>query len=180
MTTLRDAARQWVDEFNAVPTEMIETLMKDHTEDWEEVTYPSCGSRVFAWKGEYRGGEGYIDEICDSEENETYHIVFDDREIGDAVFSREEFDLIYYDTLPMWGWMWSFGDSADNYWLEEKDGIRLMSRCGFRIYEHKDWGYYFGIDGMGYSFMPEHWIPLYRARGLQWHDVDDIEQKTHW
>ena len=50
------------------------------------------------------------------------------------------------------------------------DGIRVMSDCGFRIYQHEEWGYFFGIDGAGYDFYSEHWIPLYKSRGLQWHD----------
>ena len=77
------------------------------------------------------------------------------------------------DYLPMWGTMWSFGDSADDYWLEEEDGLELMAECGFRIYEQEDFGYLFGIDGAGYSFMDEHWIPLYKARGLQWHREEE-------
>jgi hypothetical protein len=66
--------------------------------------------------------------------------------------------------------MWSFGDSADDYWLSDMDGIAIMSRCGFRIYESEEFGYFFGIDGAGYSFYDEHWVPLYRARDLHWHD----------
>lgn len=54
--------------------------------------------------------------------------------------------------------------------MDELDGIKKMSECGFRIYEHDEWGYFFGIDGCGYSFYDEHWIPLYKKRGLQWHD----------
>ena len=77
------------------------------------------------------------------------------------------------DYLPMWGTMWSFGNSADDYWLEEKDGLELMAECGFRIYEQEDFGYLFGIDGAGYSFMDEHWIPLYKARGLRWHEKEE-------
>lgn len=77
------------------------------------------------------------------------------------------------DAMPMLGWMWSFGDSADDWWLEEQDGIEKMEECGFRVYEHEDYGYYFGIDGAGYDFYDAHWIPLYKARGLQWHDEDD-------
>ena len=76
-------------------------------------------------------------------------------------------------SLPMWGTMWSFGDSADDYWLEEEDGLELMAECGFRIYEQEDFGYLFGIDGAGYSFMEAHWIPLYKARGLHWHREEE-------
>ena len=45
-----------------------------------------------------------------------------------------------------------------------------MSDCGFRVYQHEEWGFFFGIDGAGYDFYSEHWIPLYKRRGLQWHD----------
>ena len=71
--------------------------------------------------------------------------------------------------LPMWGTMWSFGDIMDNYWLEEKGGLEAMARCGFRVYTQEDFGYIFGIDGAGYDFYEDHWIPLYKERGLHWH-----------
>ena len=75
----------------------------------------------------------------------------------------------------MWGTMWSFGDGCDDWWLEEKNGIELMSQCGFRIYESEEFGYFFGIDGAGYDFYESHWIPLYKARGLQWHETETEE-----
>ena len=49
-----------------------------------------------------------------------------------------------------------------------------MANCGFRIYEI-DEGIIFGIDGAGYSFYDEDWIPLYKARGLQWHETEGTE-----
>lgn len=73
--------------------------------------------------------------------------------------------------LPMWGTMWSFGESLDKYWLEEREGIRRMSQSGFRIFKSKEFGYFFGIDGAGYDFYEEHWIPLYKKRGLKWHET---------
>lgn len=82
------------------------------------------------------------------------------------------------DYLPMWGTMWSFGNAADDYWLEEKDGLELMAECGFRIYEQEDFGYLFGINGAGYSFLHEHWIPLYKARGLRWHREEKSAPKS--
>ena len=75
----------------------------------------------------------------------------------------------------MWGTMWSFGDSCDDWWLEEDNGIELMSQCGFRIYENEEFGYFFGIDGAGYDFYAEHWIQLYKARGLEWHETETEE-----
>ena len=79
--------------------------------------------------------------------------------------------------LPTWSTMWSFGNSADDSWLEEEGGLELMAECGFRIYEQEDFGYLFGIDGAGYSFLHEHWIPLYKARGLRWHREEEPAPK---
>ena len=121
--TIREAATAWVNGFNAVPTTVVEKLMRRDPDEVREIT------------------PGRRDE--------------------DADFR------------PMWGTMWSFGDSADDYWLEEGDGLELMAECGFRIYEQEDFGYLFGIDGAGYSFMDEHWIPLYKARGLHWHREEE-------
>ncbi len=101
-------------------------------------------------------------------EDGRYHIQLDNDSWTDA--ERDDFEVEYDDALPMWGTMWSFGDSADDWWLEEGNGIKIMSECGFRIYESDEFGYFFGIDGAGYDFYDAHWIPLYKARGLQWHD----------
>ena len=87
-------------------------------------------------------------------------IQLDPDEVREITPGRRDEDARY---LPMWSTMWSFGDSADDYWLEEEDGLELMA----------DFGYLFGIDGAGYSFMDEHWIPLYKARGLRWHEEEE-------
>ena len=37
-------------------------------------------------------------------------------------------EVEYDDNLPMWGMMWSFGDSCDDWWLsdgEDKDYVRV-------------------------------------------------------
>ena len=44
-------------------------------------------------------------------------------------------------------------------------------------YESEDYQYIFGINGAGYDFYEQHWIPLYDARGLHWH-VDIRESST--
>ncbi len=79
--------------------------------------------------------------------------------------------------LPAWSAMWSFSDSADDYWLESLGGKQIMADCGFQVYESEEFGYIFGIEGGGYNFYTDHWIPLYKARGLQWHDPD-IDKKV--
>ena len=78
--------------------------------------------------------------------------------------------------FPMWSTMWSFSDPCDKEWANGEHlgpHLKEMMDCGFRIYESEDFGTVFGIDGAGYSFFDEHWIPLYKARGLHWHEKDD-------
>lgn len=169
--TVSDATQEWIKEMDAIQQGMIAKLMKLDPDDWHEVTKPSRGDRVYVYeppeesKEHYGAIENYLSEA------DVYLINLDD---GTAVeVGEDDFEVDRDDYLPMWGTMWSFRDSADNWWLEEDDGIRIMSECGFRVYESEEFGYFFGIDGAGYSFYEAHWIPLYRKRGLQWHDVDE-------
>lgn len=168
--TIREAAELWVHEMNAIPQGMIQRLMEVDPEDWTEATTPCNGDRVCVWDGEHDGEDGHITKDNYDGEADLHCVSFDKTELGDAILSEDEFSVVYDGSLPMWGMMWSFGDSADDYWLEEDDGIRIMSGCGFRIYHSEEYGYFFGIDGAGYNFYDEHWCPLYLARGLHWHD----------
>lgn len=74
--------------------------------------------------------------------------------------------------LPMWGTMFSFKDPFDVDWL--RDNLDKMKECGFTVFD-SDYGYFFGIDGAGYDFYEAHWLPLYDARGLHWHDEKETE-----
>lgn len=163
MTRL-DAAHEWVREFNAIQQGMLYPFMKDGS--LSEVTVPATRDRVCVLHGLTEEPYGSITKY-DSERN-LYTIELDDGK--EVKLNPEDFEVERDDYFPMWNVMWSFGDSCDDWWLEEGDGIRIMSECGFRIYEHEEFGYFFGIDGCGYDFYEAHWLPLYNARGLQWHD----------
>lgn len=168
--TVREAAEEWVREFNSISRGMIEKLMQIDPGDWYEVTFPSEGDQVYVFAPSEGGKEhyGYIQSY--DEESELYCIELDD---GKLLYAEEDdFEVVRDDCLPMWSTMWSMSDPCDNHWLENMDGVRVMSDCGFRVYESEEFGFFWGIDGAGYSFMDEHFIPLYRARGLQWHDPD--------
>lgn len=162
--TIREATEEWVREMNAIPQGMIEKLMNIGDEDIHEVTEPAVGDRVYC----YQPLSEHCGVIEDIYEDGRYHIQLDNDSWTDA--ERDDFEVERDGVLPMWGTMWTFGDSADDWWLEEDDGIKLMSECGFRVYESEDFGFIFGIDGAGYDFYSDHWIPLYKARGLRWHD----------
>ena len=169
--TINEATHEWVREFNALPRSMIELLMQTDPNSWTEITEPCVGDRVYVEDGEHDGEEGEITKCKYDGESDLYLVEFDDESLGDAVLCKDEFDVVSEsEFLPMWGTIWSFGNSIDDHWLEDEDNLRLMSQCGFRIYEHEEWGFFFGVDGAGYDFYDAHWIPLYKARGLHWHD----------
>lgn len=164
--TIKDATERWVHEMNAIPTGMIEKMMEADIDDWREVTLPSIGDQVYT--DSY--GLGEVAEVISTEDDVVLVVDLDVPRSEQVEVPADEVEIERLELLPMWGTMWSFGDSADDWWLEEDDGIKLMSECGFRIYESDEFGYFFGIDGAGYDFYDAHWIPLYKARGLQWHD----------
>ena len=175
--TVQEAAREWVRQFNAIPQGMIEKLMNAEPDSWTELTLPTVGDTVYVFDVPESGMDHYGEISGYGEEDEMYTIKFSDGK--QVLMDPYDFDVQRDGFLPMWGMMWSFDDNCDNWWLEEGDGIRVMSECGFRIYESEEFGYFFGIDGAGYSFYDEHWVPLYRARGLQWHDpaTEDTPEK---
>lgn len=164
--TIKDATERWVHEMNAIPQGMIEKMMEADIDDWREVTLPSVGDQVYA--DSY--GLGEVAEVISTEDDVVLVVDLDVPRSEQVEVPADEVEIERLELLPMWGTMWSFGDSADDWWLEDGDGIEIMSKCGFRIYESDEFGYFFGIDGAGYDFYDAHWIPLYKARGLQWHD----------
>lgn len=169
--TINDAAHEWVREFNAIPQGMISELIRHDIDSWHEITALAEGDRVY----HYQSGD-YGSIILYDSETELYTVELDN---GKTIqVEEDDIERERYDFLPMWGTMWSFGDSCDDWWLTEDDGIQVMSNCGFRIYEHDEWGYFFGIDGAGYDFYEAHWIPLYKARGLHWHDESAELEET--
>lgn len=167
--TIKDAVYAWVKEFNAIPYSVVEKLwqVSDYC-DINEITPISRGDGVYIFAGEYRGEYGTV-EAYDGE-TEMYVVNLDNGET--AQVEESEMEVNRDSGLPMWGTMWAFGDSADDYWLDECDGLQKMADCGFRVYESEDYGHIFGIDGAGYDFYEAHWVPLYKARGLKWHKED--------
>ena len=174
--TKLEAAREWVREFNAIQQGLIERLMWNDPDEWTEVTKPSAGDRVYVY--EVPDGADRWGSISSYDpEADAYSVELDSGE--QVSVAADDLEVERDGRLPMWGTMWSFGDSADDYWLEELDGIQAMSECGFRVYAHEEFGFFFGIDGCGYDFYKAHWLPLYEKRGLQWHDPATEEVKAN-
>lgn len=125
-TTKKDACREWVSTFNAIPRDMA--LQGEFL--WE------------SW--EFFG------------EREEYEIEEDEDRFGPV-------------GVPMWNTLWMADDWCDEDWIDHNR--ELVASCGFTIIENREEGWLLlGIDGAGYDFYEAHWIPLYEARGLRWHE----------
>ena len=107
--------------------------------------------------------------IAIDEDAEEYTVELDNGE----TITAEGFDLERedYARFPMWGTMWSFSCSFDEDWA--RSHLEEMAACGFRLYESEDYGLVFGIDAAGFDFYEAFWVPLYKARGLKWHDKEE-------
>lgn len=162
--SVREATEIWVDRcFDAIQTGIIKKLMKLDPQDWCEITVPCLGDRVYMYST-----KDYWDVIEHVEGVDKYKL---ENEHGYKCYAKSyEFKIAYDEPLPMWSTMWSFSINLDEFWLESN--VEAMSRCGFRVYESTEFGIYFGIDGAGYDFYEEHWVPLYKARGLKWHEIN--------
>ena len=165
--TIREAAKMWVSQFDAIPMGVIEKLQAAGDEICE-VTPPALYDRVELYRTGDRG------ELVKHLEGNEWEVDLDNG--GEVVVSEDDFWVLNEGGLPMWGTMWAFSDSCDRYRIEDREWCSKMADCGFRIYEQEDYGYIFGIDGAGYNFYEAHWIPLYRAWGFQWHDPEMEEE----
>jgi hypothetical protein len=156
--TIREAAEELVNSLNAFPRDMLEELYNANPDDWEELTPVREGDRVYC---NSEGDFGTISEI--GEDNDIILDMDDGREIrtdmDDITMERDDF-------LPMWGTLWSFSEEYQDNWLNRN--LDKAADCGFRIYESRKYGMFLGIDGTGYSFLSEHWEPLYQAMPMDW------------
>lgn len=174
-STKNEAVQSMVKEFNAIKYSLIEKAFP-YGEGLEEITptIAETGDSVEYNGDEYDlndtyglkvvdiNGEKLTLELCDGDDIESYgETIVVDR---DDCEIEEKYRDGY---LPMWGWMWTL-DSCTEHWI--RHNLEKTADMGFRIYEDEDGDIYIGIDGAGYDFYAAHWMPLYDAMGLQWHN----------
>jgi len=59
------------------------------------------------------------------------------------------------------------------FWTTWNTVGEYAAQCGFEVYEPKLFnGIVLAIDGGGYDFYLDHWVPLYLAMGIEWHNGD--------
>lgn len=85
------------------------------------------------------------------------------------LLSKEYSELDY---PACWGWVFVPDNPFDKEWI--KDNIAIVEKYGFLIYESEDIDVMLIVDNDRYSFYNKHWIPLYRARGFNWHGEELI------
>lgn len=174
--TLKDACYAWVNEFNAIPESVIEKLI-EFDGSVREITPICIGDRVYSTDYDWMWKEGEVIDTNYDGEKDLYVVKLDEYPDNPKIISADCLEVIRETELPIWGTMWSFGDSIDEEWLLGsycEPHLQEMANLGFRIYESEDFGIIFGIDGAGYNFYgteedPSHWINLYKLRGLHWH-----------
>ena len=177
---IREACNKWVtSEMSAIPMSVVEKLYDcGHYNDITEITPPAIGDRVFVYDEDEYGtivdyiNEAYIVRLDNNFDEDGVKTDGVKTIIASTIDEINNLEVQRYEHFPMWGTMWAFESNWDNDWLEEN--IQTMANCGFRIYESEDYRYIFGIDGAGYDFYEEHWIPLYKAMGLHWHDIENV------
>jgi len=77
---------------------------------------------------------------------------------------------------PTYGWP---GAHCVSFWTDWNAVGQVAAQCGFEVYESPMFGgYVLSIDGGGYDFVDAHWVPLYLAMGLLWHENDEAWEAT--
>lgn len=163
--TIKEACEKWIKEFNALPTAFITKAYEHDIDEIQEITPISNNDEIYIFEGKHSNKYGYIEQVYPKKEIAKININ------GKSVMvSYDRFKKQIRDFFPVWGMMWTFKNVTDIWWLDEPENLQIMADLGFRIYVTDELGYVFGIDSCGYDFYSKHWIPLYKARGLHWHE----------
>lgn len=162
---IRTAARQLRDSrFNAIPSVIFENDARVKEGEYDEVLTlvgggtrrcPECEAEVEVSEDE-DGDEVWVCPDCEATNDSTCADVDDLRIQGS--------DLAWPCAHGYLFWTEDFDDS--NF-------VNAAVEAGFLVFEPQDFnGFILGIDGGGYDFVDEHWVPLYKALGLKWHEAE--------
>lgn len=166
----RRRVENFISRLNEFDANMIAVLMNADPRRWLEITTPLIGSRV-TYYGEYRNKEprsGRVSQIASAPANDglggLYYVVeFDDG--GTLVTSDVNLDVGFDTDFPHCDKLYQFKDGVPDY--------RLLSNLGFRVFEHQEFGIFFGFDDDDDEMtMEDYWEPLYDAF------TDDVENES--
>lgn len=163
-----EACRAWVAQWDNIPSALVEKAYQDSPDEVELLA----------------GGDK-VSDCCDAEvETQVVHTDDGLREVVCCTMCHQRLDRhVDNDGIvreggshwsgsmhgwpAAWGTLFHPGETLDEDWI--RSNPEIVATCGFLVYDCDEAGILLGIDGAGYDFYASHWIPLYRARGLQWH-----------
>ena len=84
-----------------------------------------------------------------------------------------EFEQFGMTHQPMWNTWFMPTEFMDIDWIKNnQEEIALLGFTIIEIIHDRFEEVALGIDGAGYSFYENHFVPLYELRGFQWHEED--------
>lgn len=164
---INEATIAWTEGFNEIPYALFELAYGGN--DYEgitDLTPLSKGVKVSFYCCDRGTLVGEIDEF--NPDSNTATVIVDG--VSEEQVFLDELTLHRSDFLPQAG-VWTFSNTLDEEWATSEKGLQAMADCGFCVFESDELGIFFGIDGGGYCFLNEHFIPLYKERGLLWHKI---------
>lgn len=181
--TKEEAVRLFVErDFNNIPLSLVERAYSDMYEKILQPVQPEPSDYELEDDTE---PEFYIDEPerqdfnSDEEYQQAVSDYNDDYEEHEEKHKRwEEYQSAYQeweqkceDYYPMWGTLF---ECNDGYIAERiMENLKKVQDVGFIVLDGFDeLNVCLGVGGAGYSFIDQHWTPLYDLLGLHWHKED--------
>ncbi len=165
--TLRKATEEWVAQFSDVPGSIIEKMAKA---DESIYAFDSDSFRLVAsprikcsWcSTTYDGDLSLADLMAEFDRGQGVPC---DHCFLDGWWNLGEPESGF----PCgWGTLFAPMDPCDIRWFDaHKDEV---AKLGFFVFESDEYGILLGLDAGGFDFYDAYWIPLYRLRGLRWHE----------
>lgn len=163
-SALARATRSWVDQFDAVPASIITKMALCDREmaDYDSDSFRLASSPTLAceWCGEVQEDVNALD-IDRARERCAALACQRCRKKEGLTYTRPDY-------FPCsWGWLWAPPRQDLDWFLANRHRV---SSLGFYVFESDDYGILLGIDAGGFDFYEAYWIPLYKLRGLCWHE----------
>ena len=170
------ATRDWVEQFSNIPQQILNDLLESGNKEYDEIYNPlysvtcqminDCGSCKQAdntTPAEYT--ELYEDDEEMYEDCKDSYTHWPDKPMPqcDAEDERRNEDAI-----PIWGTLFQ-PQSYDRKWFRN-NAQTIYEETGVLVYDNEYYDIMLGINSAGHCFYQSYWIPLYKLRGLKWHE----------
>lgn len=167
--TEMEACREWVDTFNNIPGSPLE---RAYGPEGDALKLLAGGSR----KSDCCG------IVSEETADDPRHPATGNEDVAERVYKCSECDKpcgwswggAEYAWPAGWGTLFNPKDSSDEDWMN-RNAEQIADKCGLLVYECDEVGILLGVDGGGYDFYEQHWLPLYRLRGLEWHEKVEVK-----